>query len=57
MKEEAKMHPLLLEEIAQQHIQDLQRQAQKRRLVAALTSQESNRRKEHGVWFRRAFAS
>jgi hypothetical protein len=51
------MHPLLLEEIAQQHIQDLQRQAQKRRLVAGLTSQESNRRKEYGVWFRRAFAS
>jgi hypothetical protein len=50
------MHPLLLEEIAQQHIQDLQRQAQKRRLVAG-TSVESNRRKEHGVWFKRAFAS
>jgi hypothetical protein len=51
------MHPLLLEEIAQQHIQDLQREAQKRRLVADSKSPESNRRKEHGVWLRRAFAS
>jgi hypothetical protein len=51
------MHPLLLEEIAQQHIRDLHRQAQKRRLVAGRTSRENNRRKEHGVWFRRAFAS
>ena len=48
------MHPLLLEEIAQQHIQDLHRQAQNRRLVAGRTRQESNRRKELGVWFRRA---
>jgi hypothetical protein len=51
------MHPLLLEEIAQQHIQDLQKQAQRRRLVAGRRSLESNRRKEHGVWFKRAFAS
>ena len=51
------MHPLLLEEIAQQHIQDLQRQAQNHRLIAARTRQESHRRKEHGSWFRRAVAS
>jgi hypothetical protein len=51
------MNPLILEELAQLHIDDLHRQASLRRLTGRRSRYHSERRNRPAIWLRRAFAS
>jgi len=44
------MHPLVLEVLAKQHIEDLHREAQRQRLVGAKRKRQSDRHPGIGGW-------
>lgn len=48
------MHPLVLEVLAKQHIEDLHREAQRQRLVGAKRKRQSDRHPASGVGILRA---
>jgi hypothetical protein len=51
------MNPLILEELAQLHIDDLHRQAGLKRLTGKRPKHHSARRNRPAIWLRRALAS